>query len=471
MQRRRRKEEDAGEEASPRTPGGHRTPRSDAERDVEFALSGFPPDARSGHSFGERPAGCRDTAPSGPSSPASPGINPPRKDADRRESGLLARRRRKAPDLRPSHLEIDKKTENQETVRIRHLEPGVKIFDLYYWDEVIQEEGCGGKVVVCSPKVPGEESPLSPCSPFSNKSGSVQEISFFPQGEGEKRSSGSSVGDSSPKRMHRKGTHVMKIKSKAELHKAKAEEQFRKAHLKMLNLPPHTGILPLYEVLEDDNFYYVVMEKANGGSLLCSLVEEYSDGIMPESAVRKLMREILSAIGHINKQGMLHRDIKVDNLVVQVHDEPDSPGEKIRTVRIIDFDIADADWEPMSPGKRIPGWVGTVRTAAPETFGGCFSQRSDLYSVGTVLYLLMTGRLPHDDSIFREFEKSDDMELLYERLQESEIAWDLPSWEKHQACKDFCKTLLAFDPEKRPACADEAARHRWFFGSKVKARD
>merc|ERR1719335_801144 len=121
----------------------------------------------------------------------------------------------------------------------------------------------------------------------------------------------------------------MKIKAKADL-SADSEEQFRKAQLKMLNMPKHSGVLPLTEVLEDDNFYYVVMEKANGGSLLSSLLEEFSDGIMPERAVKQLMKEILSAIAHIHRQGMLHRDIKVDNLVVQKNDEPSSPGGIIR---------------------------------------------------------------------------------------------------------------------------------------------
>lgn len=375
------------------------------------------------------------------------------------ESGLLARRRKKAPDLDPFPLSTKRPpSKPQETACIRRLDQGEKIFDLYYWDEVLQEQGCGGKVVVCTPKVSGDLT--SPLLRSSRSSGSSPSSGRSP-GIGWRREKASTPGSGAETTLPGRGTHVLKMKSKADLTKAGAEAQFRKAHLKMLNLPHHMGILPLHEVLEDENFYYVVMERANGGSLLSSLVEEYSDGLMPEKAVKRLMKEILSAIEHIHKQGILHRDIKVDNLVVQVYDDATSPGGKIRTVKLIDFDIADPDWIPASPGKKQKGWVGTMKNSAPETFRGIFSQRSDLYSVGTVLFLLMTGRSPYDDQIF---DSSDEiaLDVLADRLRDSRIDWSLGCWTKHSACRDFCKSLLAYDPELRPASAQEAAKHQWF---------
>jgi len=260
-----------------------------------------------------------------------------------------------------------------------------------------------------------------------------------------------------------RGTHVMKIKSKVELRKNFEEDQFRKANLKMLNLPPHVGILPLYEVLEDDAHYFVVMEKANGGSLLSSLVEECPDGVMPELVVKRLMREILSAIAHLHQQGILHKDIKADNLVVEVNDEPTSPGGKIRTVKLIDFDLSDPDWVPDSPGTHGHNWAGTKQNSAPETFQGTFSQQSDLYSAGTILYLLMTGRWPHNDDLFGDIEEFDeDLSEISQRMLRVNITWNDSCWKHHPSCQDFCKWLLDFDPEKRPASAVVAARHEWF---------
>lgn len=354
--------------------------------------------------------------------PSKPDVLPRTPDSQA-NTGLRARRQMRLPNLQPLN---NSSKSSQGTRRIQRLEADKKIFDLYYWNEVIQETGSGGKVVVCSAKVSGESSPL-----------------LRPSGL---------------------GTHVMKIKSKEDLRKNAAEETFRKAHLKMLNLPPHMGVLPLYEVLEDDAFYYVVMEKANGGSLLGNLVEEYQDGIMPERAVRRLVKEILRAIEHIHNEGMLHRDIKVDNFVVHVDDQDASPGSKIRGVKLIDFDIADPDWIPNSPKKKFREWVGTLENSAPETFRGVFSQQSDLYSVGTVLYLLMSGRPPYDEDLFSLDLEVDYLEVAFERLASYAIDWNLSCWKQHTVCRDFCKWLLDFDLARRPANVEEALKHPWFTG-------
>lgn len=353
-------------------------------------------------------------------------------------SGLLARRRGDRPNLQSLGLSIEKRAIAPQK-QIKHLAEGQKIFDLYFWDEVIQEDGCGGKVVVCAPKVVTE---LTPRSPFAAKGN-----------EGE-----TCV-----------GTYVMKMKAKDQLRKHASEEQFRNAQLKMLNLPPHSGILPLKDVLECEKNYYVVMERANGGSLLCSLLDEFPDGVMPERAVRRVIKEILSAISHLHSEGILHRDIKIDNLVVEINDEPLSPGTNVtncRTVKLIDFDIVDPEWLPNSPGKQVREWAGTLQNAAPETFAGYYSQQSDLYSVGTILYLLMTGRSPYDDDLFSDYRDFQNLSGLVADLAAVEIDWDAQCWHDHPLCRDFCKKLLAFDPRDRPATAEDAAKHDWFKQSK-----
>jgi len=365
------------------------------------------------------------------------------------ESGLLARRRLKLPGLEAKtlqDLQAARHPSKAATQRIRRLKPKEKIYDLYYWStgDVIQENGSGGKVVVCAPKVSGDLSPLLSPKTFGSPPGSPL--------SGLLSSKNHKVG----------GTHVMKMKSKEDLRKTDSEECFRKSHLKMLNLPPHLGILPLHEVLEDNVFYYVIMEKANGGSLLCNLVEEYPDGLMPEKAVKRLVKEILAGVEHLHMQGILHRDIKVDNLVVHVDDEIASPCGKIKRVKLIDFDIADPDWIPHSPAKKMRDWVGTMANSAPETFRGIFSQQSDLYSIGTVLYLLMAGRQCHDESVFEVDDDFYEMEIVIERLAKSKICWEQKCWRDNPLGRDFCQLLLNYDPLKRPATAEIALKHPWF---------
>jgi len=340
----------------------------------------------------------------------------------------LLHRRGSAPlglSVESMHHVSSNSTQQDEKPRkqIKQMDEEVKIFDIYSWKEVLQEEGDGGKVVVCQPKDSYLDVPRK--------------------------------------------TYVMKMRSKKSLQDQSMEEQFRLSQVKLLNLPEHAGVLPLQEVLEDDKFYYIVMEKATGGSFFAGLLSEFQDGIMPAEEIKRLMHGVLEAIGHVHKQGMLHRDIKPDNLVMRFCDDCMSPTGKSRRAAIIDFDHADSEWRT-AVGKQ--GFCGTARFSAPETFRGYFSQSSDLYSVGTILYLLMAGKLPYPDHLYLE-----EMEVLdqspnakgwttklYNRMRDCEVDWACDPWPQQPQSKAFCQWLIHFDPLQRPASADEAFTHKWF---------
>jgi len=309
-----------------------------------------------------------------------------------------------------------------------------KIFDLYQWSEVLQEAGDGGKVVVCQPK---------------------SDYDVVPQ-----------------------RTYVLKMRSKQSLRDHSMEEQFRKSLFTLLNMPEHSGVLPLQEVLEDQQFYYIVMEKAKGGSLFSGLLKQFEDGHMPPNEVQRLLRGILEAIGHIHEQGMLHRDIKPDNLVIRNPEEVEgsdrSEGSEELGVAIIDFDHADADYlsKTSKPAEQPASdyFCGTVQFSAPEAFFGCFSPASDLYSIGIILYLLMAGKMPFDNSIYKEemsvLQQSPKSRnwtsSLYKRLKSTPIDWSCDPWPEQPQCRSFCQWLLAFEPSNRPSSAEEALEHDWF---------
>lgn len=263
--------------------------------------------------------------------------------------------------------------------------------------------------------------------------------------------------------------YVMKIRSKESLKKEQGEEEWLRCQRRMLNFTPRQGVMHLHEILEDEHFYYIVMDKAKGGSLFHSLICEYKDGVMPIEAVRNITKEILEAVALIHREGILHRDIKPDNLVVQMHDDPQSPGSKVKKVTIIDFDHADTEFIPNSPTFRKKHTYGTARFNAPEAFLGRYSASSDLYSVGAILYLLLTGKMPYPDDCFAAqdeeprspTQRGNVMLKVYELMKMHKLDWTHGLLAEHEDCKDFCQCLIAFDPEDRFASAKDALEHRW----------
>lgn len=303
--------------------------------------------------------------------------------------------------------------------RIRKMDHDEKIYDYFYWEEVIQEDGDGGKVVLCR-----------------KKSEETKEYNY-----------------------------VLKIRTKASIGSLKDQEEFRGMLMKMLNISPHSGVIPYLEVLEDDKRFYCVMERAAGGSLPKFLLTKHADGCVPELEMKELMQEILEALGHVHEQGMIHRDIKLDNIVVRQIDDPSSSSNgKSTCVTLIDFDHAETNYSPCTPKVDENVW-GTTGYSAPETYLGHFSPASDLFSVGVILYVLMTGKMPYDVKMLRkamEAKSSQDWcTHVYYKMLNVQVDWSCDPWPQNKCCRSFCQTLLASKPHLRPASVEQALGHKW----------
>jgi serine/threonine protein kinase len=235
----------------------------------------------------------------------------------------------------------------------------------------------------------------------------------------------------------------------------------------MLNLEQHSNVLGLQDVFEDDSSYYIVMKRCSGGELFDFLNSETD---VPERECKRIMREILAAVDHIHSQGLIHRDIKPENIMF--HTERDggsatpSPKENgtCRSIRLIDFDSALEMQGSASP--RQKHIVGTMGYIAPEALKGDCSPASDLWSVGIIMYMLMTGDTPYDEELLDEAPKdtrcdSEAMDRLYTKLQRAKIDFECEPWPSFPEARDLCQELLAFEPSDRSPSAMHALSHPW----------
>ncbi|WP_080846492.1 Stk1 family PASTA domain-containing Ser/Thr kinase [Cytobacillus gottheilii] len=142
----------------------------------------------------------------------------------------------------------------------------------------------------------------------------------------------------------------------------------------------HPNIVSIYDVGEEDNIYYIVMEYVKGQTL-----KQY---IQTASPVRiddalEIMKQLTSAISHAHQNHIIHRDIKPHNILI------DNSGN----IKITDFGIAMA--LSATSITQTNSVLGSVHYLSPEQArGGMANHKSDIYSLGIVMFELLTGRLP-----------------------------------------------------------------------------
>ena len=194
----------------------------------------------------------------------------------------------------------------------------------------------------------------------------------------------------------------------------------------------HPNIVSIYDRGEAEGTYYIAMEYLDGKSLKELILER---GPAPVSVAVDYARQILAALRFAHRNGLLHRDIKPHNVLV------DGEGH----VKVTDFGIARAGASQMTEEGSI---IGTAQYLSPEQARGTqVDQTSDLYSLGIVLYEMLTGAVP--------FTGDSPVEIAMKHLSATPEALSTQRADIPHALDMVVLRALAKDPTARYPSADE----------------
>ncbi|WP_327324871.1 protein kinase [Streptomyces sp. NBC_01210] len=226
-------------------------------------------------------------------------------------------------------------------------------------------------------------------------------------------------------------------------------ERFRREAQAVAKLS-HTNIVSVFDTGEDELdgalMPYIVMEYVEGqplGSVLQADIQQY--GAMPADKALKMTADVLAALETSHEMGLVHRDIKPGNVMLT----------KRGIVKVMDFGIARAMQSGVTSMTQTGMVVGTPQYLSPEqALGRGVDARSDLYSVGIMLFQLLTGRIP--------FDADSPLAIAYAHVQEEPVAPSTINRSLTPAMDALVARALKKNPNERfPSAAamrDECAR-------------
>ncbi|XP_021704678.1 MAP/microtubule affinity-regulating kinase 3 isoform X22 [Aedes aegypti] len=224
---------------------------------------------------------------------------------------------------------------------------------------------------------------------------------------------------------------AIKIIDKTQLNASSLQKLYRE--VRIMKLLDHPNIVKLFQVIETEKTLYLVMEYASGGEVFDYLVLH---GRMKEKEARAKFRQIVSAVQYCHQKRIIHRDLKAENLLL----------DSEMNIKIADFGFSNQ----FTPGSKLDTFCGSPPYAAPELFQGrkYDGPEVDVWSLGVILYTLVSGSLPFDGATLRE---------LRERVLRGK--YRIPFYMSTD-CENLLKKFLVLNPAKR-ASLESIMKDKW----------
>ncbi|KAL5569613.1 hypothetical protein UlMin_026188 [Ulmus minor] len=209
-----------------------------------------------------------------------------------------------------------------------------------------------------------------------------------------------------------------------------------KREISVMRMVNHPNIVKLFEVMATKTKIYFVLEYAKGGELFNKIAK----GKLKEEMARKYFRQLISTVDYCHSRGVYHRDLKPENLLL------DENGD----LKVSDFGLS-AFVESRLQDVLLQTACGTPAYVAPEVVcrKAYEGAKADIWSCGVILFVLLAGYLPFQDS---------NLMYLYKKIGKAE--YKCPNWFSNEARK-LLSRILNPDPNKRISIA-KIMEHTWF---------
>lgn len=215
------------------------------------------------------------------------------------------------------------------------------------------------------------------------------------------------------------------------------------------DVSPHPNVIHLYDVCEDPTGVHLILELCSGGELFDRIVAQSKYTEVEAAAV---VRQIAGGLAALHQADIIHRDLKPENCLF-LNDSKGSP------LKIMDFGLSSVE-EFTDP---VVGLFGSIDYVSPEALSrGKISSKTDMWSLGVILYILLSGYPPFIAQSNRQKQQI---------IMAGEFSFYEKTWKNiSSSAKDLISNLLAVDPQRRPS-AEEVLQHSWVIGDSANEGD
>mgnify|MGYP000881970376 CR=1 FL=1 len=239
---------------------------------------------------------------------------------------------------------------------------------------------------------------------------------------------------------------ALKIIKKKTINLQDGDKEFLK-EIEVLSQIEHPNIIKIFEYFEVDDSYFLIVELAKGYELMDAIIE--LDKFTEKQAIF-IMEQLFSCVSYMHSKGILHRDLKLENIMTE------TKSLREISIKLIDFGsaycISKNDYS-----KKLKLKIGSPYYIAPEVINGNYDHRCDNWSMGVILYILLTGEPPFFGETNAE---------TFELIKKGVYNTTKKQWvQLSKNAKDLISKFLILDPNKR-INLQQALKHPWITENK-----